>query len=161
MKDLLEKGFKMCQQSWACCLCIAFGRKQYRKLSAEWKYRNIKDYRRHARAELSAPQRAWAELSQPQSTAETATKGSKRSIRHGRLQPEVQIMDMWADDAKEGTRQLLRSSLSWNSSRNTLSLLPDIPRALSLTRCTCLFDGKISSRDGKQIIHRIKIPLSF
>lgn len=150
-----KRGSKYASKAERTYLCIAFGRKLYIKLSVDWKHRNIKDYKRHTRAELSAPWRAWAELSQPQGTAETAVKGSKRSIRHRRLQSEVQIMDTWADNEKERTRKPLRTSLSWNSSPTILSLLPGIPRALSLSHVACAYlKGEISgplassSRDG-------------
>lgn len=92
-------------------LCIAFGKKPHRKLSV-YKLGNIKNHKMHVRVELSAPERAWTELSQPQGTAEAAVKCSKCSIRHGRLQSEVQIMDTRADNVKDRNRKLLRSSLS-------------------------------------------------
>lgn len=88
MKDLLEKGVQNVPAELS-ILCIAFGRKLYGKL---WTESTEIDYKRHAGAELSAPRMAWAELSQPQGTAETAAKCSKRSIGQGRLQSEVQIM---------------------------------------------------------------------
>lgn len=87
-------------------LCIVFGKKLHRKLPV-YKLGNIKNYKMHVRAELSAPERAWADLFQPQSTAETAAKCSKWSIRHGRFPSEVQIMDARADNDRNS--KLLRN----------------------------------------------------
>lgn len=103
-------------------LCITFSKDLCRKLSV-YKLGNIKNFKMHVRAEQSAPQRAGADLSQPQGTAETAVKCSKWSIKHRRLLSEVQIMDTRADND--------RSSLSWDSSSNILLLLTDIPWAVS------------------------------
>lgn len=118
-----EKSARIVVKSNA--LCSAFGKKLHRRLSV-YRLGNIKNYKMHIQAELSAPERARADLSQPQNIAETAAKCSKWSIRHGRLQSEVQIVD--SDDRK---RKLLRSSLSWNSSPNILFLLTDTPWAVS------------------------------
>lgn len=100
------------------------------------KDRYIRDYER-LQAELSKPQKAQAELSQPLWRCPPAAKCSEQSTGHGRLpdaQSEVQIMDTRARYTKERIRKLLRNSLSWSSSPNVISLLTDIPQALFHSR---------------------------